>query len=216
MEILYFLCIYRSMQSGIKTAPWSMQSLGSGTAYLFVCEIVYLQFSLFLLQHFPEYLSGMFLYFWVLENTFTAKVANNFDAVQQEIQKYNNLHNLKLNIYFIQYWRGMIVVHKWVNIMSFTWSGLGPVILWDGVLLSPEGKGGGGEGGASPPRDVLWLGARSEGRGSKGKDAVEGGGPCNVRATYVPATGRLKKKKGDGIRKTQAKEPKHTKLRKQK
>lgn len=82
-----------------------------------------------------------------------------------------------------------------VNIMSFTWSGLGPVILWDGVLLSPEGKGGGGEGGASPPRDVLWLGARSEGRGSKGKDAVEGGGPCNVRATYVPATGRLKKKK---------------------
>lgn len=107
----------------------------------------------------------------------------------------------------------MIVVY----IMSFTWSGLGPVILWDGVLLSPEGKGGGGGGGASPPRDVLWLGARSEGRGSKGKDAVEGGGPCNVRATYVPATGRLKKKeKGDGIRKTQAKEPKHTKVRKQK
>ena len=76
--------------------------------------------------------------------------------------------------------------------MSFTCSGLGPVILWEGVLLSPEGKGGGGGGGASPPRDVLWLGEMSVGRGSKGKAAVEGGGPCSVRATYVPAEKRLK------------------------
>lgn len=73
--------------------------------------------------------------------------------------------------------------------MTFTCSGLGPVILWEGVLLRPEGKGGGGGGGASPPRDVLWLGARSVGRGSRGKEAVEGGGPCSVRATYVPAVG---------------------------
>lgn len=67
---------------------------------------------------------------------------------------------------------------------------MGPVILWDGMLLSPEGKGGGGEGGASPPSDALWLGAWSVERGSRGSDAVEGGGPCNVRATYVPAMGQ--------------------------
>lgn len=30
-------------------------------------SIEYLQFSFFLLQHFPEYLSGVFLYFWVLK-----------------------------------------------------------------------------------------------------------------------------------------------------
>lgn len=82
--------------------------------------------------------------------------------------------------------------------MSFTCNGLGPVILWDGLLLSPEGKGGGGEGGASPPRGVLWLDARSVERGSKGKDAVEGGGPCSVRATYVPAMGQSKKKWWNG------------------
>lgn len=76
------------------------------------------------------------------------------------------------------------------NVMSFTCSGLGLVILWDGVLLSPEGNGGGGEGGASPPKNVLWLGARSVGRGSKGREAAEGGGPCNVSATYVPAMGQ--------------------------
>lgn len=34
----------------------------------------------------------------------------------------------------------------------FTCSGLGPVILWDEVPLSPEDTGGGGEGGASPLR----------------------------------------------------------------
>lgn len=87
-------------------------------------------------------------------------------------------------ICFTQFWWKITVSG---NIMSFTCSGLGPVILWEGVLLSPEGKGGGGGGGASPPRDVLWLGEMSVGRGSKGKAAVEGGGPCSVRATYVPA-----------------------------
>lgn len=36
---------------------------------VYICVCVYLQFSLFLLQHFPEYLSGMFLNFWVLKKT---------------------------------------------------------------------------------------------------------------------------------------------------
>lgn len=49
---------------------------GNALLPLFVCEIVYLQFSLFLLQHFPEYLSGMFLYFWILKITFIAKFLN--------------------------------------------------------------------------------------------------------------------------------------------
>lgn len=34
-----------------------------------------------------------------------------------------------------------------------TCSGL--LILWEGVLVSPGGRGGGGGGGASPPSDVL-------------------------------------------------------------
>lgn len=36
-----------------------------------------------------------------------------------------------------------------------TCSGLGPVILWDGVLYNPDNTGGGGEGGASPLRYCL-------------------------------------------------------------
>lgn len=40
---------------------------------------VYLQLSFFLLQHFPEYLSGMFLYFWVLKHTFTTNIVNKYD-----------------------------------------------------------------------------------------------------------------------------------------
>lgn len=99
--------------------------------------------------------------------------------------------------------------------MSFTCSGLGPVILWVGVLLSPEGKGGGGEGGASPPTGVLWLCARSVRSGSKGKGAVEGGGPCSVRATYVPAMGQFFKK-SHGVIKTQAIELKRTQVLTQK
>lgn len=67
--------------------------------------------------------------------------------------------------------------------MEVTCSGLGPVILWDGMLPSAEEAGGGGEGGASPANDALWLGAWSLDRGSKGCDAAEGGGPCSVRAT---------------------------------
>lgn len=35
-------------------------------SFAYVWEF-YLKFGFFLLQHFPEYLSGMFLYFWVLE-----------------------------------------------------------------------------------------------------------------------------------------------------
>lgn len=77
-----------------------------------------------------------------------------------------------------------------VSLLSLTCSGLGPVILWEELLLSPEGNGGGGGGGASPPRDILLLGMRSVGRGSKGKEAADGSGPCSVRATYVPAMGQ--------------------------
>lgn len=66
--------------------------------------------------------------------------------------------------------------------ISLTCSGLGPVILWEGVLLSPEGKGGGGGGGVSPPSDVFWMDVWSVGRGSSGKEAAEGVGPCSVRA----------------------------------
>lgn len=39
--------------------------------------------------------------------------------------------------------------------MEVTCSGLGPVILWDGMLPSAEEAGGGGEGGASPANDAL-------------------------------------------------------------
>lgn len=84
------------------------------------------------------------------------------------------------------------------------------MILWDGMLLSPEGKGGGGEGGASPPSDALSLSVE---RGSRGSDAVEGGGPCNVRATYVPAMGQHAKvtESDDTSNKTKKKQ-KQTKL----
>ena len=142
---------------------------------------VYLQLSFFLLQHFPEYLSGMFLYFWVLKHTFTTNIVNKYDNLYSVLVKNNSIWDVSVHLYCLI-----------LNIMSLACSGLGPVILWEGVLLSPEGKGGGGGGGASPPRDVLWLGEMSVGRGSKGKAAVEGGGPCSVRATYVPAERRIK------------------------
>lgn len=71
--------------------------------------------------------------------------------------------------------------------MVGTCNGLGPVILWVGVLL-PVGGVGGSEGDmASPINAVLWLGKRSVGRGWRGAEEVEGGGPCRVNATYVPA-----------------------------
>lgn len=38
------------------------------------------------------------------------------------------------------------------------------------------------------------MGGRSGGRGSKGKAAVEGGGPCNVSATNGPATAQNQRK----------------------
>lgn len=39
------------------------------------------------------------------------------------------------------------------------------------------------------------MGGRSGGRGSKGKAAVEGGGPCNVSATNGPATAQNQRKR---------------------
>lgn len=74
-----------------------------------------------------------------------------------------------------------------LHCVLLTCSGLGPVILWDGVLFSPEGRGGGGGGVPSPLTDIFVFDVRSVERGSKGTDVAEGGGPCSVIATYGPA-----------------------------
>lgn len=91
---------------------------------------MYLQLGLLLLQHFPEYLACVFLYFWVLK---THKL--NIDLNAPETPHVGNIHSSEK--------------------APFTCRGLGPVILWDGMLPVPGGTGGGGEGGASPLSDAL-------------------------------------------------------------